>query len=707
MADITYDVLVSGDSSRFETWPSICKSSNGTLYNVYTHYDSNAEDITGKIVMRISTDDGATWGSESTVQDTASVDDRNPIIACYTYNSTEYLIVGYTILSGYIGKITTSPTSSISWSTPITLASGASLGGGNPIVTSQNKMLIPSYKRSGDDRFGYIYECDLDDNNCANWTEYDVNDAVTMSEWSIIEVKTGGSYTGGVYAMIRVNGEPDYMYEAWSTDYGHTFSTPTVNSDIALCGQSPSRMIRLPDDSILATYAYARTAACRGPETSIRLAVSTDEGQTWGNVMDVVRYHNGSQPNEDMIDYPDVVLNHDEDTLIFVCHEFGWGTLVNADVWLNYVNYPLPSIIDYTYKKTLTFDTSATGANVSSNQTDFPICVHINTSSWPTQGERDAFFDTNTNGKRINFYDSDEEIALSYEVEYFDNSQGAEEAVYWVRSPQVDGNSTTDSIVVAYGNDPYSEDQDAPASVWDSYFEGIWHLGDNSWGSSPEAKDSTGSYNGTNSGSSDAEGLVRRSRSFDGSDYISMDDNLDIGTTNFTYTFVFNTTTTSNYIMSKDGGSNSGFWVETGRHSAGDIGFNVGTGSVNYKRIYTDDGGYNDGNTHVCSITVNRDTEDILIYIDGDALNTTVEEDYGVLTGDADNAENHYLGRRTTNYYTGMLDEVRRSDTIRSADWCRLEYYTMKKTNWNGDDWLAWGSQEETSITRSFGLIMG
>ncbi|KKK94924.1 hypothetical protein LCGC14_2677960, partial [marine sediment metagenome] len=187
--------------------------------------------------------------------------------------------------------------------------------------------------------------------------------------------------------------------------------------------------------------------------------------------------------------------------------------------------YAATTITSFTYKKDVTFDTTAAGANVSSSQSSFPVAVHINTSSWPTQSERDNFFDNaGSAGKRVQFFDSDETTNLDYEVEYFDNTQGSEEAIYWVRVPTVSGNSSTDKIVVAYGNDPNGSDQANPTGVWDSSYEMVQHLGDNSWGSSPEAKDSApNANNGTNAGSLNADGKVRRGRSFVTDDYINTD----------------------------------------------------------------------------------------------------------------------------------------------------------------------------------------
>ena len=52
-------------------------------------------------------------------------------------------------------------------------------------------------------------------------------------------------------------------------------------------------------------------------------------------------------------------------------------------------------------------------------------------------------------------------MPLDYEVEYFNNTQGAEEAIYWVRVPKIDGNSSTDKIKVAYGRNTGQDESNA------------------------------------------------------------------------------------------------------------------------------------------------------------------------------------------------------------------------------------------------------
>lgn len=135
-------------------------------------------------------------------------------------------------------------------------------------------------------------------------------------------------------------------------------------------------------------------------------------------------------------------------------------------------------ITDFAYKKKLKFDTAT--IDVTTNQPNFPICVHINTSSWPTESERDNFFGVyNVNGKRIQFFDSNGTTNLDYEVELY--ASGTPEAIYWVRVPQVDGDSNADYIWVAFGSDPNGVNQDNPVDVWDPNFLGVYHMNRLDW----------------------------------------------------------------------------------------------------------------------------------------------------------------------------------------------------------------------------------
>ena len=50
------------DDAKYNAWPNVCRMANGSLILVYTKADSHNADNTGKIVGRISADDGRDLG---------------------------------------------------------------------------------------------------------------------------------------------------------------------------------------------------------------------------------------------------------------------------------------------------------------------------------------------------------------------------------------------------------------------------------------------------------------------------------------------------------------------------------------------------------------------------------------------------------------------------------------------------------------------
>lgn len=61
------------DDTKYNAWPNVLRMGNGNLICVYTKGDSHHNDNTGNAVCKISSDEGATWGSETTVYDHATL----------------------------------------------------------------------------------------------------------------------------------------------------------------------------------------------------------------------------------------------------------------------------------------------------------------------------------------------------------------------------------------------------------------------------------------------------------------------------------------------------------------------------------------------------------------------------------------------------------------------------------------------------------
>lgn len=347
------------------------------------------------------------------------------------------------------------------------------------------------------------------------------------------------------------------------------------------------------------------------------------------------------------------------------------------------------AIGDFSYNRILYYNTTSGGANISASCTDFPIIVHINTYAWSESSERAKLFDTwNADGKRVQFFDYDQTTNLNYSVIYY--SEVNQEAIYVVKVPTIlvssDGNySARHKIYMAYGNDPNSSDQDNTTSVWDSYYEGVYHLGDNFWaGSSPQALDSTDNDNdGSTAGTSSASAQVGNGRTMSSSITMPL---VLTSATNISFSFwLYTPASDGTYTLLQNGTAGTdGYLVEisNGSGGSGDILHVLAQGlawNITSSAYHTPDStwihiGFTRGST------TNR------LYVNG------VQQSTGTTTA------NTPTGTNTTKISSGgaslISDELRMSSTERSASWLLLEYYSTKKSNFSGDSWVSWEAVE-------------
>lgn len=139
-------------------------------------------------------------------------------------------------------------------------------------------------------------------------------------------------------------------------------------------------------------------------------------------------------------------------------------------------------------RRLLTFDNSAQTQNLSS----FPVLVVLDSS-------RIDYSQTQNAGEDLRFTDADSATFLDYEIERW-NESGT--SYVWVRVPQIDSASSTDSIWMYYGN-PAAVNAQNSGNTWSANYRGVWHLAQDP-GSDPAILDSTSNTNDSNppSGSS-------------------------------------------------------------------------------------------------------------------------------------------------------------------------------------------------------------
>ena len=111
----------------------------------------------------------------------------------------------------------------------------------------------------------------------------------------------------------------------------------------------------------------------------------------------------------------------------------------------------------------LTFDNSTRAENLS----DFPVLVTLDAN-------RFDYALAQSNGADLRFVDPNGQV-LSYEIETW-NPSGR--STIWVKVPQIDASSNTDSIWMYYGNTTAPAAQN-PTAVWSNGYVGVWHMNGN------------------------------------------------------------------------------------------------------------------------------------------------------------------------------------------------------------------------------------
>ena len=160
------------------------------------------------------------------------------------------------------------------------------------------------------------------------------------------------------------------------------------------------------------------------------------------------------------------------------------------------------------YRKQIAID--HTKVSGSSDLDDFPVLINTTDLDWRTTGNGGHV--AQSDGGDFLFTAADGVTKLHYEIESYDPTTG--ELVAWVRVPTLDYDQ--DTILYAYYGNASAVDQWNPEGVWDSDYQGVWHLDE----AAGDFGDSTSNANtGTDYVSAtDKTGQVGRGQQFDGSD---------------------------------------------------------------------------------------------------------------------------------------------------------------------------------------------
>jgi len=321
----------------------------------------------------------------------------------------------------------------------------------------------------------------------------------------------------------------------------------------------------------------------------------------------------------------------------------------------------------WTYRKKLTVNQS----KVAGSATSFPVLVSATSTDWKytTHG---GYVATAT-ASDILFTTADGISKLDHEIESYASSTG--KLVAWVRLPYL-SSATTNAIFIYYGNAAAS-DQQNETGVWDSNFKGVWHMTTTSSQTNisydSTANSNTGTKFATNQPFSSSTGTINGAQDFDGTD-----DFIDAG--NPASLQITGALTISAWV-NKDAAAALGRIVAKSA-GPGNRGYDLTFESDDkvYWSVAIDASNTVDINTanavqieswyHVTAIY--EPSTKTAIYVNGIEATSTVTN---VPASQRDASVNFNIARRQgCCNLDAKIDEVRVSNSVRSASWIQTEY---------------------------------
>ena len=332
-------------------------------------------------------------------------------------------------------------------------------------------------------------------------------------------------------------------------------------------------------------------------------------------------------------------------------------------------------------------DLTLSGYTGSSTLTDFPVLVSLSTSisGFSYNGFLDSDGDGVRTGGDLRFFASSGQ-ELAYEIADW-NTSGTSEI--WVKVPSISG--TTTVITAAWGKTGTETTPDYATNdpVWSNGYEGAWHLGKISSGTTNDSSPN-GYHLTANGGSNLSTGQVGRGFSLDGSD-----DDLEangfkgiLGGASRSMQMWVKTATNKGVLMSWGQNSTNNKWVFRTTDSGLKLRTEINGGGRESNSLALGNNSW----THVSATFPDNATDlnDIDFYING--TKSTETSSYTQMP-DTKSFDNFVIGYSNTdsqhNRLQGVVDEVRLSSIERSSDWIKAEYDNQKSS---GTKLVAYGS---------------
>ena len=328
---------------------------------------------------------------------------------------------------------------------------------------------------------------------------------------------------------------------------------------------------------------------------------------------------------------------------------------VTQPLWVEVNAYGEGWYSGWQLRKAITIDATKVGST-GAPHTNFPVLINLTSdSSLAARAQAD--------GDDILFTSSDGTTKLSHEIEKYGSSTG--ELVAWVKVPSLSSSSNT-VLYMYYGNDAAASQQDA-TNVWDSNYKGVYHLKETSGTTLNDSTSNTNIGTATNGAALNQTGQINVAISLDGTDdYIEALDSPSLSPTlNLTISAWFKATSFPGgdaWIVGKYDPKAYGLWTTTdnGPRQVGVITNADAPRRYSATTIVTGQWYY--------VVGVFTESTSLNLYLN-DALDNGVTA--GAITTINDTTAPLDIGRRSAvgGFWTGQIDEVRISNSVRSAGW--------------------------------------
>ena len=330
----------------------------------------------------------------------------------------------------------------------------------------------------------------------------------------------------------------------------------------------------------------------------------------------------------------------------------------------------ITSMPGWDFSRKVYLNTTATGANVSGNVSNFPVLVRLTNSNFD-------FSRAKTNGDDLRFTTTNG-TAIPFEIERWDASLRSAEI--WVKIDTVFGNDSSHYFYMCWGN-PSAASVSNSGAVFDTT-EGnisVWHL--NLVGAGTVKDATQNHYDGVSfnmTAAASVPGIVGGGQAFDGA----------------TSYLTFPGTAKSKLDLPEKGTYTVSAWAYTTKldgnyhivASKGNLQYNLevmNTNSWEFAECQSA-GGYTDVFSPATSNSWNylvgvRNGDREYLYVNGlctDSTITLLDTTYIRNTGD-----DFTIGKMTNGsnfYFNGMIDEVRVLNRPVSADWIKLCYMNQQ-----------------------------